>query len=132
MPSITAWISSIGVTMLLITPSRISLAVELAEVAARRAAIVVDEDVRLGAGGEQRCLDRRVGDVAGDLLTSHAEPVAHFRCGRGQGRRVAAVDAPVAAGFGQRHRAAPAEPLLEAQTIAFLPRIPRSMSFPPP
>ena len=39
------------------------LAVELAEIAERRAGVVGDQDVRLGAGGEQRGLALRRGDV---------------------------------------------------------------------
>ncbi len=86
------------------------LPVEIAEIAKRRAGIVVHQNVRLRHRGEQRLLAFRRRDV-GD----HGN---HFRAGRLRdlGRRsfglrfVAPVDHDLAAGFGEPMRARTPEP----------------------
>ena len=65
MPSTVALISMIGVIMLPLTAFCQSSAAPVAEIAVRRAAGVVDQDVGLGAGGERRGAAGLGGDVAG-------------------------------------------------------------------
>ena len=86
------------------------LPVELAEVAEGRAGVVVDQDVRLRAGLEQRLLSFGRGDVShhrNDLSTAH---LAQFGGGFGEAVAVAPVDDHLAPGLGQRLGAGPAEP----------------------
>jgi hypothetical protein len=86
------------------------LPVDLAEVAKRRAGIVVHQNVRLRHRGKQRLLPFRRRDVS-----DHGD---HFRAGRlgDLGRRafgprfVAPIDHDLAAGFGEPMRARAAEP----------------------
>ena len=86
------------------------LPVELAEIAERRAGIVVDQDVGLGAGGEQRLLAFGRGDVRRDRRDLGAGRLAQFLGGGGEALLVAAVDHDLAAGLGQAVRAGAAEP----------------------
>ena len=86
------------------------LPVELAEVAERRAGIVVDQDVRLRAGREQRLLAVGRGDVGHDRDDLAAGRLAQFGGGRGRAVAVAPVDHHLAAGLRQRLGAGAAEP----------------------
>jgi hypothetical protein len=86
------------------------LPVEFAEVAERRAGIVVDQNVRLGTGLEQRLLTLRRSDVGGDRDDLGAGRLAEFGGGGGEALAVAAVDHDLAAGLGERLGAGAAEP----------------------
>src|SRR5690606_34252463 len=81
------------------------VAVEIVEIAARRAAIVVDENIDLGTGGEEGALDVRRADIAGDGGDADLETSGEIGGGRLEGGGVAAVDDEIAAGFGERHGA---------------------------
>ena len=82
------------------------VAVPVAEIAGRRPAGVVDQDVGLRARGERRGAALRRGDVAGDPL--HALPARRLDRLRGRAQRLpgAGDDGHRAAGGGQRLRAA--------------------------
>ena len=83
--------------------------VELAEVAKRRAGIVVDENIRLGTGFEQRLLPVGGRDVGRDRDNFGAGSVAEFGRGSGKPFAIAAIDDDLAAGFSQRFGAGAAE-----------------------
>ena len=86
------------------------LPVKLAEVAEWRAGIVVHQDVRLGAGGEQRLLAFRRGDIGHHRRDLGAGRLAQFVGGGGKAIFVEAVDHHLAAGLGQAVGAGAAEP----------------------
>ena len=86
------------------------LAVELAEAAPRRAAIVVDEDVRVGTGGEQLGLHFRRAHVADHRRHGDAEAVGDVGRGQVERGRVAAVEDEIDAVLGERDGAAATEP----------------------
>ena len=109
MPSITAFTSSIGVTMFCVTPSRIFCPVEFLKGPAWRSAVVVDQNIGGRAGGQKFLLTRRLGYVADDLGHAHAEPVADFLRRLGQCPGIPAVDDEIAAGLRQCERATAAE-----------------------
>ncbi len=75
------------------------LPVELAEIAKRRSGIVVDQNVRLWTGGEQRLLSLGRGDIGGDRDDFGAGRLVQFRSFGGEFFRVAAVDHDLAARF---------------------------------
>ena len=106
------------------------LARQFAEIAQRRAAIVVDQDVGLRAGGEQRLLALRCGDVGGDGddlgLVSRADSAA-VASSTLASRPLMTTSQPASAKA--RAQALPS-PRLDAQTMALRPAIPRSMGFP--
>ena len=108
------------------------LARELAEIAERRPGIVVDQDVGLRAGGEQRRLAFRRRDVGRDGGDLGAGRLAQLGRNGFEPLAIAAVDDHLAAGFRQRLRAGAPSPRLEAQTMALRPAIPRSMQASPP
>ena len=108
--SITFWISSIGHHHVGDDAVEHLLAGQLAEIAHRRAGIVVDQDVGLRAGGEQRLLafgSRDIGDDRDDL---GAGTLREFGGSGLQLLGVAPVDHHLAAGFRQCARAGLAEP----------------------
>jgi hypothetical protein len=83
--------------------------VELAEVTKRRTGIIVDQNVRLGAGGEQRFLPVRRSDVGGDRNDLGAGRPLEFHRGSGKPLAVKAVDHDLAASLRQSLGAGPAE-----------------------
>ena len=85
--SIAFWISSTATTMLAITPSIICCARQLAEIAERRAGIVVHQDVRLRAGGEQGGLAVGRRDVGATARTLAPVALRDLGGGRFQPRR---------------------------------------------
>ena len=85
------------------------LAVEFAEAATRRAAVVVDEDVRLRAGGEERGLPLRRAHIGGDGVNRDLETTGDLLSGAVQRGAVASIDDDVAAGLGERKRAPASE-----------------------
>jgi hypothetical protein len=85
-------------------------AVELAEVAERRAGIVIHQDVRLGAGGEQRLLAIGRSDIRGNGSDLGAGRLAQLVGGGGKAIFVEAVDHHLAAGLGQAVGAGATEP----------------------
>ncbi len=110
-PSITAWMSWTGAIMFASSPASMPVMIDLAEVARRRAAIVVDEDVDLIERAEQSRPALRRRHVAGDGDHLGAglrrDLVAHPREQVG----VAAIDRDAGAGTGQLDRAGAAQPL---------------------
>ena len=77
----TFWISSMATTMLAVTPSSICCRGQFAEIAQRRPAIVVDQDIGVRAGGEQRLLAFGVVTSAATAVT--LAPVAAGEFGGG-------------------------------------------------
>ena len=125
--SIAFWISSTATIMLPTTPSIIFCAVELAEIAERRAGVVVDQDVGLRAGGEQRLLAFRRGDIGHDRDDLGAGRLAQFVRGGVEAslsRPLITTSQPASASAWAQARPSPR---LEAQTMALRPAIPRSM-----
>ena len=107
------------------------VAVPVAEIARRRAAGVVDEDVDLRAGGERGGAAGFGGDVAGDGANLAAAERAQLACRRFQGVGAARGDHDVDALFRERHRAALAEPLArgaDKRPFAFDPEFHRVIS----
>ena len=86
------------------------LPVELAEIAERRAGIVIDQNIGLRAGGEQRLLAFRRGDIGHHRRDLGAGRLAQFLGGGGEAILVEAVDHDLAAGLGQAVGAGAAEP----------------------
>ena len=84
--------------------------VEFAEVAKRRAGIVVDQNIRLGTGVEQRILSVGGRDVGGDRDDFGAGSVTEFGCGGGKPFAIAAINDDIATGFSQRFGTGAAEP----------------------
>ena len=85
------------------------LPVEVAEVAKRRAGIVVNQNVRLGTGVEQRLLSLGGGDVGRDRDNLGTGRLAQLGGRRVEMRAIAAVDHDLAAGFRQRSGAGAAK-----------------------
>lgn len=78
------------------------LAVEFAKVARRRAGIVIDQDVWLGAGGEQGLLALGQSDIGGHRDHFAAGCLFQFGGGGSELCLIAAVDHHFAAGLRQR------------------------------
>jgi len=91
-------------------PGEDHLARQIGECGRRRPAVVVDENVGLETGGEERVADGRIVQVAGDGDHLGAGRDADFLRRFRQPRRVAAVDRHHATRLGQRVRAGLAEP----------------------
>ena len=103
------------------------LAGDRAERLERRAAVVVDEDIGVGAGGDQRCARRRIVEIARRPRERRRRSVRGLSLAADSSsslpRPLRTSSQPASASASAQARP---RPLLDAQTIALRPEIPRS------
>ena len=108
--SIAFWISSIATIMLPMTPSIIFCRSSSRKSRNGGPALLFDQNVGLRAGGEQRLLAFRRGDIGHHRRDLGAGRLVQFGRGGGEAIFVEAVDHHLAAGFGEAVSAGAAEP----------------------